>query len=342
MNFFTVFEERVSKIFESAPQDFAVPISFKKLAKAAGKQLEKETYTINGTETAPALFTILVSSQDDTYMQAVYPNLIEEILHFITALAERKGYVFIGEPLIRFMVDPSLKAGKFAIFAENVDKRALRYLRDEENQYMQVSSAMLKSKKATSTRNTPTTQSEISHHSVSAQADEEDLDAGLDVIPESDSFDFLQANPAPVQTPSQEPIAVPQTQRRSTPLVNSVVAQRSPQPAGRHARHANTPVAQAAHQACSLRDNKTGKVYTIQAPSAIIGRERTAGGVVLRDPNISRQHAEIAFDGKTWRITDLDSTNGTLVNDREVHTATLRNGDIITLGLIDFEFEERA
>ena len=41
-----------------------------------------------------------------------------------------------------------------------------------------------------------------------------------------------------------------------------------------------------------------------------------------------------------WRIRDLNSTNGTLVNDVDVDECPLRDGDLITLGLTNLEFRE--
>lgn len=89
-----------------------------------------------------------------------------------------------------------------------------------------------------------------------------------------------------------------------------------------------------------LIDRKTGQTYNVTSPRAIIGRERNRGGVVLRDPNVSRRHAELSYDGRTWRIADLNSTNGTLVNDVDVDECALRSGDLITLGLTNLEFRE--
>ena len=89
-----------------------------------------------------------------------------------------------------------------------------------------------------------------------------------------------------------------------------------------------------------LIDRQSGRTYTLTGPAVTIGRERNAGGVVLHDPNISRRHAELTYDGRDWRIRDLNSTNGTLVNDVDVDECILRTGDLVTLGLTNLEFRE--
>ena len=91
---------------------------------------------------------------------------------------------------------------------------------------------------------------------------------------------------------------------------------------------------------CLLIDRQTGRTFTGQAPTTVIGRERSQAGIVLRDPNVSRRHAELHYDGANWHIIDLNSTNGTLVNDVDVDQVTLRDGDLITVGLVNLEFRE--
>jgi len=112
--------------------------------------------------------------------------------------------------------------------------------------------------------------------------------------------------------------------------------ERAPRPQAAPAAQAGTQV----QARCMLIDRQSGRTFTANAPITIIGRERTPGGVVLHDPNVSRNHAELSFDGQGWRIRDLNSTNGTLVNDVDIDDCALREGDLITLGLTNLEFRE--
>jgi hypothetical protein len=61
--------------------------------------------------------------------------------------------------------------------------------------------------------------------------------------------------------------------------------------------------------------------------------------VVLEDPNVSRRHAEIRPLGTSFVVTDLGSTNGTLVNGAAVRQQVLQPGDVITLGSSSLRFE---
>ena len=55
---------------------------------------------------------------------------------------------------------------------------------------------------------------------------------------------------------------------------------------------------------------------------------------------MSRRHLEIRWDGRVALLSDLNSTNGTLVNDVDVKECVLRDGDLITVGLVNLEFRE--
>nr|MBA2313362.1 DUF3662 and FHA domain-containing protein [Actinomycetota bacterium] len=69
-----------------------------------------------------------------------------------------------------------------------------------------------------------------------------------------------------------------------------------------------------------------------------IGRQST-NDVVLPDPNVSRQHAELRQKGDGWVIADLGSTNGTSVNGKPAREQTLQSGDRISFGTSDLLFE---
>lgn len=78
--------------------------------------------------------------------------------------------------------------------------------------------------------------------------------------------------------------------------------------------------------------------YVLEGPRAVIGRSDDAE-CVLRDPNISRRHAELRQDAAgQWEIFDLGSTNGIKVNGRRVTEAPLREGDQVTIGTTTFRF----
>jgi hypothetical protein len=70
----------------------------------------------------------------------------------------------------------------------------------------------------------------------------------------------------------------------------------------------------------------------------VIGRSRRCD-IVLTDPNVSRQHAEVRLSGPQAVLRDLGSTNGTRVNRRAVTQAVLQPGDRIEVGTTELRFE---
>ncbi len=68
-----------------------------------------------------------------------------------------------------------------------------------------------------------------------------------------------------------------------------------------------------------------------------IGRAMT-NDVPLNDSFLSSEHAVLEWDGNTWVIEDLNSTNGTWLNGREIVQPTaLTYGDIIQLGHVELK-----
>ena len=79
--------------------------------------------------------------------------------------------------------------------------------------------------------------------------------------------------------------------------------------------------------------------YVLDGPRSTIGRSKDAD-CVLRDPNVSRHHAELRRSPRgEWTIADLGSTNGVKVNGRRVGSTRLSPGDSVTLGTTTFRFD---
>jgi hypothetical protein len=74
-----------------------------------------------------------------------------------------------------------------------------------------------------------------------------------------------------------------------------------------------------------------GQVLEV-ADGAVLGRAEAAQ-VRLVDVAVSSQHARLNRVGRAWVVSDLGSTNGTLLNDVPVQReARLKAGDVLALG----------
>lgn len=67
-------------------------------------------------------------------------------------------------------------------------------------------------------------------------------------------------------------------------------------------------------------------------PGRIFVGKSEACTLRIDDPLVSRRHCAIEIDGERVRLTDLDSTNGTLVNGVAVAEAFLRGGELVRVG----------
>lgn len=80
-----------------------------------------------------------------------------------------------------------------------------------------------------------------------------------------------------------------------------------------------------------------GRSYPLSIGSTVIGRGDQAN-MRLPDVGISRRHARLDFDGAQVVLTDLGSTNGTMVNGQRVSAVALNPGDMIQLGTTTLTF----
>ena len=74
-----------------------------------------------------------------------------------------------------------------------------------------------------------------------------------------------------------------------------------------------------------------GKRFTLQHKPFTIGRGQEHE-LVLTNEIVSRNHCRIERKKDRWTVKDLESTNGTYVNDEPVQELTLRPGDQIKVG----------
>jgi len=79
------------------------------------------------------------------------------------------------------------------------------------------------------------------------------------------------------------------------------------------------------HNSKVLRD------YSLAKKSLTIGRH-VENNIVLDDPGVSGFHARIDKSGVNYILTDLQSTNGTLLNDENIVSHRLSHGDRIIIG----------
>ncbi len=88
-----------------------------------------------------------------------------------------------------------------------------------------------------------------------------------------------------------------------------------------------------------------GMSSSVKGRTYEVGEETTVGrskdnDIVINDQTVSAHHCILRKGEEGYVVTDLESTNGTRVNTREVKEARLRDKDIVQIGSVEFLFED--
>ena len=90
--------------------------------------------------------------------------------------------------------------------------------------------------------------------------------------------------------------------------------------------------------------NSVGRQWPIEDTDRIIGRAPTAH-IFVDDKSVSKYHAKLVMAGGDVSVIDLESTNKTVINGRQIQPLVphkLQNNDQIKVGNIIFKFLERG
>lgn len=79
-----------------------------------------------------------------------------------------------------------------------------------------------------------------------------------------------------------------------------------------------------------LEGEEKGTVYPVNKPRFLIGRANS--DVVINDARVSRIHCALEVSAEGVELRDLDSTNGTFVEEKAIQTASLSNGSTFRIG----------
>lgn len=359
MGIFSRFEGKMEDTVEGAASKMSkAPISPVQIAKKAEKQMKREVMVGAGKQYAPTLYTILVNPDDDARMQGYYPTLAGETETYLEARAAQEGLVMDGHPLVRFIVDDSLRHGKFDIIAETVAAPIVSQLRDEEMERYGIK---------------PRRQQQMRPQPARTEEDFEDQGYGY----EGQSYGYEDYYPAVEEPIVQEPQVKPplpyvpeeeidrsidygeytfnsedfedyRKKVESDDLVASQVQaqpeeQEQPRPQQAANTVAFTPGAAGGAPdrrvvRARLIDTTYQRVYDLAGTHMTIGRE-SGNDIVVQDINASRKHAELRLNTRgIWVISDLGSMNGTRVNGVSVASQPLYPGDTVTIGKTEYRF----
>jgi len=82
-----------------------------------------------------------------------------------------------------------------------------------------------------------------------------------------------------------------------------------------------------------LSKNQIDRVFPVRKPIIFLGRKEGEVDLVLDHKSVSKVHAKLTRKEDKYVILDLNSTNGVLLNGRQVDNALIKPGDKLELGV---------
>ncbi|MGE0173549.1 MAG: FHA domain-containing protein [Oligoflexales bacterium] len=85
-----------------------------------------------------------------------------------------------------------------------------------------------------------------------------------------------------------------------------------------------------------LSPDRANELVKLRRDATILGREKA--DIIIDDSEISSTHCQIQNISDTYHVFDMNSSNGTFVNNQRIVKAKLSHGDVITIGRTSFRF----
>src|SRR3982750_2887258 len=87
-----------------------------------------------------------------------------------------------------------------------------------------------------------------------------------------------------------------------------------------------------------LNQGMSGRAYDLVAERTSVGRVED-NAFQITDPSVSSHHCEIQLRGPDIVIRDLNSTNGSYINDARITESILKPGQTLRLGQVELKLE---
>ena len=329
MGFLSKFEGKMEDTVEGAAEKMGgSSITPVQIAKKAEKQMRREKVPGPGKQLAPTLYTVLVSAEDDERLFGYYPTLAGETETYLAAKAAEYGYAMECQPLVRFIADDSRKRGKFDVVAEVVAKHYIDDLRAEEmERYGIAPQPQPRGRRGGYAE--PAGRGRDPRYA--AQRDDYGYDDGYGYAPAAAAGNAARraAQAAPAAGAEEFGAAAGGYAEAPKTMVFGQAESFDDEP----------PAAEDDGLQAYIYDITNDRAFTLTGRPMSIGRE-SRNDIVIPDINASRSHAEIRRDPSgAWILSDLGSTNGTIVNNRQIKSAPLRDADRIIIGTTELEFQ---
>jgi len=121
MSLLSDFEDRIAGAVEGLfASAFRSPAQPAEIAKALGRQMDKGRTVGVSKVYAPNLYTVVLSPDDEERFGGFLDTLAAELATYLIAYAGEQHYDIPTRPIVRFVVDPVLRLGRFEAYSELV------------------------------------------------------------------------------------------------------------------------------------------------------------------------------------------------------------------------------
>jgi len=90
-----------------------------------------------------------------------------------------------------------------------------------------------------------------------------------------------------------------------------------------------------------LTHGMTGRTHELKVDKTTIGRVED-NTFQIAEPSVSSHHCEVLLRGDEVVVKDLNSTNGTFINDEKITESVLKPGHTLRLGQVELRLENGA
>ena len=328
MSVLRTIEQKIEGLFEGIfGRAFRTHVQPVELARKLTKEMDDHRMASVSRTYAPNEFTLFLSSGDRTQVADYEASLVLELQDFLAEHARREGYVLLSPPTVTIDTDTDLPLGHFGIATRMVQTSRTERARRGSEPVLPPPLPELSGEDAFPDAELP----------LVPDAPPLDLDGsarGIAAVvpplatPEPAATAELPEPPAPPKLPA--PPELPELPEPPTPSdtllysAPAAPAAPAPEPAPRQ-------------EIVAELVGESGR-HSLAQPTVVMGRSRECD-IVVADLNVSRRHAEVRLEGDGHWLVDLGSTNGTLVNGKQVKRVKLESGDRIEVGSTELVFE---
>ncbi|MCL2331950.1 MAG: DUF3662 and FHA domain-containing protein [Actinomycetia bacterium] len=341
MGLISDFEEHLGGAIEGAFAGmFKSPVQPAELARACSKEMSRSKKLGVGTVYVANVYSVLLSARDHDALAGLIPTLQGELETYLLAFSREHDFQMATRPIVRFYPAPDLKLGRFEAIGDMLSVEEI------ETELGPVAGVTPEPQDTPAPEPAPAPEADESALiAAPGFAPEESVaiaapgfrDLDIEPVLAAPGIDDLNIDRAPRVRPTPrlrhnfDLPAITEDDQRATRALTS-------ESASSGAALSSAPVPEI--QTFLTMDN-FGPLSLQSKQSVGIGRQDD-NDLVIADVNASRHHARLEREDGGWILVDLGATNGTLLNNKRVTRARLRDGDVVTIGVTKITYHEKV